>query len=213
MRWRFLHRHFLIKVATCYGTLYIPTITTPLQTNASHIPSTIMPPHISAGVIMSPFEGDDSNHSTVTAELRKKTRVKFSTVAIREYNRIVGDHPDCKVGPPMSISWEFAELPVQGVDEFESNHKRRRNIRLTSITRKNMLHHVFGIPESEIRLAEKEVQKILKQRDNSVKQTKVEERAEAFLQSAKRKLRRAFSKNSLWDGIIQGQKNMFQMVA
>ncbi len=137
--------------------------------------------------------------------------MKFTSVSIREYVRIVGDHPDCRVGPPLSLGWEYTEMPMLDLDEYESHHTKRQNFRLTSVTRKNMLHHGFGIPESEIRLAEKEVQKILKQRHDSVKQRKVEEKAEVFLESAKRKMRRAFSIENLWNGVIRGHKTMIPM--
>jgi hypothetical protein len=171
-----------------------------------------MPPLNTASECTS-FDTDASGHSTCNADKQKKMIVKFSTISIREYDRIVGDHPDCKVGPPITIGWEYGENAAQNLDEYESSRKRRKNLRLTSITRKNMLHNVFGISEEEIRMAEKEVQKILKQRDTSKKQTKVGERTEAFVQSAKRKIRKVFSKESFWNGVVQSQKHMFPLIA
>lgn len=170
-----------------------------------------MPP-LNATIEPSSFESDYSGHSTMTSDQPKKTLVKFSSVTVREYDRIVGDHPDCKVGPPITIGWEYTEKSPRELDDYESSHTRRNIIRLSSITRKNILHNVFGIPEEEIRLAEKEVQKIMKQRTNSKNQTKASEKTEAFVQSAKRKLRRALSTKSLLNAFIQSQKNMFPMV-
>jgi molecular chaperone DnaK (HSP70) len=159
------------------------------------------------------FDTDASGQSTCDVYRNKKTAVRFSTISIREYNRIVGDHPDCKVGPPITIGWDYGEMAVQNVDEYESSRTRRKNLRLTSITRKNMLHNVFGISEEEIRMAEKEVQKILKQRSTSKQQTKVGDRTEAFVQSAKRKIRKVFFKESFWHGVVQSQKHMFPYIA
>lgn len=170
---------------------------------------------------MPPFQGTNepcscelgsSGHSTMTVDQPTKNVVKFGTVAIREFDRIVGDHPDCKVGPPITFGWDWSERPVEDLDVYESHRVLRKNLRLTSITRKNLLHNVFGIPESEIRLAEKEVQKILRQRTTSQKQTKVAEKTEAFVQSARRKLKRAFSKENLLNGMLLSHRNMFPLI-
>lgn len=157
-------------------------------------------------------ELNSSGHSTINVDQPKKNVVKFGTVAIREFDRIVGDHPDCKVGPPITFGWDWSERPVEDLDVYESSRVIRKNLRLTSITRKNLLHNVFGIPESEIRMAEKEVQKILRQRATSQKQTKVAEKTEAFVQSAKRKLKRAFSTQNLLNGMLVSQRAMLPMM-
>jgi hypothetical protein len=44
---------------------------------------------------------------------------------------------------------------------------------MSSITRKNVLHNIFGILEEELRAAEKEIQKIRKQRDGNKNQSKI----------------------------------------
>lgn len=167
------------------------------------------------------FDNDnsDSNHSTfvpLTDEvLQKKERerkISFGSVGVRTFNRIVGDHPDCKIGPPVSISWEYVEHDYVPLDEYEANHKRRSNLRLTSITRKNLLRNVFEIPENEIRMAEKEVQRIIKRRDQTKKQGKTSEKAEMLTQSARRKLRRVFSKERIWKGVMESSTQFFPTV-
>lgn len=141
--------------------------------------------------------------STRSLLVNQSTRksVTFGDIEVREYRRIVGDHPDVKVGPPISIGWDFYENEPKSLDEFEeARPQRRKNLRLSSITRKNLLHNVFQIPEEEIRQAEKEVQKIQRQRDHSNKQGKASEAVEGAFLSARRKFTRTFSRETLYNG-------------
>ena len=125
-------------------------------------------------------------------EDRRSSVVSFGPIQIREYERIVGDHPDTKIGVPISIGWAYYERKPISIDVYEKQRMERgpRNLRMTSITRKNLLHNVFGIPEKELRDAEKEVQKTKKQRIQSSKQSGVSAKAEGTLKGIGRKVRR-----------------------
>lgn len=124
---------------------------------------------------------DDIHRSVVT----------FGPVHVREYERIVGDHPDTKIGVPLSIGWAYydRDTPVT-IEKYEADRIRKGNLRMSSITRKNLLHNVFGIPEEELRAAEKEVQKIKKLRVQSAKQTNASAKAESVVKGIGRKLRK-----------------------
>lgn len=163
------------------------------------------------------FSSDDSAHSTESVDFSPKTpkttKVGFSSIEIREYERIVGDHPDTKVGPPMSLGWAFYENDAISLDKYEASHKKKGIRRMSSITRKNILKNVFGIPEEEIRNAEKEVQKILKNRQKTSTQGKAGEKVEAVAQSFGRKLKRTFSSDRLWKGLMESQRHMFPTAA
>jgi hypothetical protein len=151
---------------------------------------------------------DDSAHSTMTSEsTSSKSKVSFTTIEIREYERVVGDHPETKVGPPMAIGWAFVEKEITTVEdfEFERTTSRKGTRRMSSITRKNILTNVFEIPEEEIRSAEKEVQKIVSKRERTNKQGKVAEKVEEKLESFGRKIRRTFSSERLWKGLMDSQ--------
>lgn len=138
-------------------------------------------------------------HPNITTDLillekKSKSMVTFNTVSIREYDRILGDHPDCTEGPPITIGWKYAEQPTQELDDYESNRNQRTSYHLTSASRKTLMKQVLGISDFEIRKAQNGVRQILRQRQLSKSQTKTEERVELILQSARRKLKRIFTK-------------------
>lgn len=136
-------------------------------------------------------KNDSFNSVEDVLRLPEKKSVSFGSIRIREFNRIVGDHPDVKVGPPVSLSWEHGELPPVTVDDYESNRgPYKRTLRMSSITRKNMLRNVFEVDEDEIRSAEKEVQKIRQSREKSVKQSEASAVVESAVKRAGRKLRK-----------------------
>lgn len=146
----------------------------------------------------SPAQPDVKDAVAPFDEERKS--VKFSTVQIRTYNRIVGNHPDCRVGPPVSIGWDYLQHDALPLGEYEEERPARSLTRLTSITRKNILSNEFGIPEEEIRAAEKEVQLILKSRDKTKRQTKLAEKV-GLVKSARRKMKKVLLGETLMKGL------------
>ncbi len=153
--------------------------------------------------------GHKNESSDSLSSQSSQKSVSFGRVEIREFNRIVGDHPDTRVGPPLSLGWEFDQQSPMPLDEYESQRSpKKQNLRMSSITRKNLLHNVFGIPEEEIRAAEKEVQKIAKLREVTSKQGKLSERTEEVVQAARRKFRRSLSAERLLRGLAQASMFM-----
>ena len=136
--------------------------------------------------------------------------VRFGLIDQRIYNRIVGDHPDVKVGPPITFSWEYGVLPSTPIDEYEQQKQRSMSSsssgtryqtpynnglrRLSSITRKNMLRTRFDISDEEINAAEREVQLIQKQRTRSVSQSTASAVVESNFRRAGRKVRKSIGK-------------------
>jgi hypothetical protein len=138
--------------------------------------------------------------NTGDARINRKT-VRFGSIERREYNRVVGDHPDVRVGPPLSFSWEYGVLPSVNIDEYEHSKLEKVSTqrssglrRMSSITRKNMLRTLFEVSEEEILAAEREVQRIHKQREQSMKQSEASAVVESTMRRAGRKLRKSFGK-------------------
>ena len=100
---------------------------------------------------------------------KKDRSVSFGPIHIRQYERIIGDHPDTKVGVPLSIGWSYYEDERYpngiSIERYECDKIHKRTIRMSSITRRNILVNVFGVSEKEIRSAEKRSKKFRKERE------------------------------------------------
>jgi hypothetical protein len=162
----------------------------------------------------------DAEESVVATEVEttfsssSSKMVRFGVIDQRIYNRIVGDHPEVKVGPPITFSWEYGVLPSTPIDEYEAQKLRTTTTssnttstvsnryqrsydglrKLSSITRKNMLRTLFEVSEEEIIAAEREVQQIQKQRERSISQSTASAVVESSFRRAGRKVRKSVGK-------------------
>jgi len=121
--------------------------------------------------------------------------VKFANVTIREFNLVVGDHPDCSDGPPLAMGWNYVDQDAVRVDDFEMDKKYRylsksirNNIKMASATttmmtspqpplgvvhrlspieRNKRLRREFNVPEEDIMNAMNEIQRIQKNRSET----------------------------------------------
>jgi hypothetical protein len=128
-------------------------------------------------------------------------RVSFGVIQVREYERLVGDHPDTRIGVPLTIGWGFIEHDKTPIDKYESERSSKGNLRMSSITRKNILHNVFGVPEDELRAAEKEVQKIKKSRERSKKQSNLSAKSESALKVLGKRAKNFLSAEAFMKGV------------
>jgi hypothetical protein len=171
---------------------------------------------------MSPRETDKLYHSdtesTVAsntdsiASITIKKSVSFGSIQVREYNRVLGDNPDVQFGPPISLGWNFVQKDALPMNEYETNKPQRtRGLRMSSVTRRNLLTNVFGVPAEEIAAVEKEVKKIKKQRSQTNKQGTTGRAVESAMQSAKRRLRRAFSSENFLKSFANSSGGMIPM--
>ena len=139
--------------------------------------------------------------------------VTFGYCHVREYNRTVGDHPDVSDdGPPLTITWDYIQLPNVPLDYYEAKKKRRRrrrlerrnrrsgfaqhipNIEMTvprikGPARRELLWSEFDVPAEELAEAEESVRRIAELREESCSQSILSEKTEELLQSAQRRLR------------------------
>ena len=92
---------------------------------------------------------------------KKPTRrsVSFASVHIRDYSVVIGDHPGCDAGLPLSLGWSHTNGETFDIDVYEKNLRRsehgsasssRLPTRLTYLERKNLLHRVTGLSECDI---------------------------------------------------------------
>ena len=102
-----------------------------------------------------------------------KRKVVFKDLIIRTYRSTLGDHPECKFGPPISIDWDYIEENKISLDEYEAVRSPRRSpkqMQLPSYVRKRVLREQWGIPAEELVEAAKEARRIqkLRQRSNAL---------------------------------------------
>lgn len=88
------------------------------------------------------------------SEMEKPTsrHVSFGVMHIREYSQVLGDHPCCQEGPPVSLGWDYSPQQTCSVDDYESKRcfgRRPRNeLRLSFEDRREILS---DIPDNEVK--------------------------------------------------------------
>lgn len=150
---------------------------------------------------MTPRDTDKFYHSDTESTIASnddstssKKSVCFGVIQVREYNRVLGDNPDVLFGPPISLGWDYVQREALPIEKYETTKSpRKTSLKMSSVTRRNMLINVFEVPAEEIKAVEREVKKIQKQRSQTNKQGPAARVVESALQSAKRRLRRTFS--------------------
>ena len=83
--------------------------------------------------------------------------VRFSTAEIREYNLIVGDHPGCAAGLPLSLDWTYNPNSriVQLSSDKDSVQKQQRPVRRLNLLQRMKLLKTF-YKSSDLWMAERE---------------------------------------------------------
>lgn len=102
----------------------------------------------------------------------KKASVHFGSVQIRKYNRTLGDNPACSCGSPTSLGWNYTTMDPISLDQYEGDRgplRGRRNLKMTPITRRNILHNQWGYTHEEIDAAAEKIKVIRRQREKSKK--------------------------------------------
>jgi len=97
--------------------------------------------------------------------------VSFGDVTIRKFVRILGDHPDVSVGPPVSIGWDYNSQKPMSADKYESKRTHRRHnteLILSNTTRRRILEHLTDATEEDINRSINEVNKIRLQRQQTL---------------------------------------------
>lgn len=69
-------------------------------------------------------------------------RVSFTSLEIREYPVVPGDHPQCSSGCPVSLDWNYQHASEHSVDQYEALRSTRRprdQLRLSVQERESLL--------------------------------------------------------------------------
>ena len=82
-----------------------------------------------------------------------RRQVTFTSVQVREYPRILGDHPCCASGPPLALGWEVERQDTFQLEVFEKEREPARRskeeMRLGCEDRREILSSlVVSIPQN-----------------------------------------------------------------
>lgn len=140
--------------------------------------------------------------------------VSFGSIAIREYPRCLGDHPDTRNGPPLTIDWLYEDTGMISVEDYETSRPERRlkeQMLLPGYLRQSMLLET-GTTMKEICTIRTQIKTAQHQRNLS-RAMQEYEHFYVVVESLKRKLRRFHSGISkkremelLWEN-VQRPKN------
>eukprot|EP01083_Nonionella_stella_P259490 885931_1 len=122
---------------------------------------------------------------------RRKRKVHFGTVSVRDYDVILGDHPCCSYGPPLSLDWNFNQQEPIDVNayEFENIPFRRKSLRGLTLNYYQRKHLLSDYSESDFKAAKKEIKRIKSNRYITMKLACFHP-VEAAIESARRKLKK-----------------------
>lgn len=112
-------------------------------------------------------ESEDSSYGSVSdaspptpskkRPLPKKKRVSWDCIHIREYALVVGDHPYCQDGLPVSLDWQHADntTVIQRIALQQSLSERKHSYvfprRLSYEERKERLCSVSGLTDDQVK--------------------------------------------------------------
>ena len=131
----------------------------------------------------------------------KSSHVSFENVEIRRYPMILGDNPSCRCGCPVSLGWEYEEIPTISVDDYEDyriKHRPRRQGKqlyqlILNYYQRQDIFGRMGLDPIELKQRGREMLKIQRQRKHTAIMSPLF-KVEDVARSAGRKVQRAFLK-------------------
>ena len=122
--------------------------------------------------------------------------VRFSSVLIRDYDIILGDHPCCAHGPPLSIGWNYTENEVVSLNQYEwENAFNRRSSHQLTLNHHQRKHLLREYSDADISAVTREIKRINRNR-GVTKQLVPCQPIETVVESACRKLKRLVIKQN-----------------
>lgn len=150
------------------------------------------------------FSKDNSEHP--------KRRIAFDKITIRDYDMVLGHHPGCRYGPPVTLGWDYLEYESFSLEDYENQRPERRPLKkmylYTSFRQKILLENGFNMREMNAAARDcKTDQKKRIMTDRLDRFWKVEH----VFQSVRRKLKRRFLPRNKTDIQIANYYRTMQM--
>jgi hypothetical protein len=93
----------------------------------------VFPSHVETLTDSNPEDGaqvscsESVSSSTTTSSSSNKKRVSFAALHIRNHSVILGDHPCCTVGLPVTLDWTVESEISVDLEAYEATRERRRS--------------------------------------------------------------------------------------
>ena len=113
--------------------------------------------------------GSHPTTTTSSPPSRRRRSVAFGSIHCRSYQQTVGDNPSVSYGPPITLDWDYLELPSMDVDVHEAGKGGRpaptpRQLLLNYYQRQHVLGWKLGATPLELKHAEREANRLKRQR-------------------------------------------------
>lgn len=132
------------------------------------------------------------NNETEKNNKKPNRSVSFDSLLIREYIVEPGNHPSCRSGPPLQLSWNYSQRPALSVETFE----KLRNIKHGTNPRKKVL-----------RLEKAERELMLKDEGYSDEDIQRISKSHVREQLMKNSAYQCIKKNATWDTITTSRSS------
>jgi hypothetical protein len=118
----------------------------------------------------------------------KPREVSFDSIRIRNYGMELGNHPNCQIGAPVTLSWDYEEQGTQDIDVYEFERKPRRRMKhlILNYYRRNDILKLAGYSDKELKAAEKAVAQVQRQRQTTATFLPVRQLGELIGSTARR---------------------------
>mmetsp|Transcript_23099 Transcript_23099/g.47003 ORF Transcript_23099/g.47003 Transcript_23099/m.47003 type:complete len:496 (-) Transcript_23099:194-1681(-) len=70
--------------------------------------------------------GSDCSDPKNSTKKVHRRHVTFTTIQVRQYSRILGDHPCCPSGPPLSLGWDMERQDTFSLEFYEKEREPER---------------------------------------------------------------------------------------
>eukprot|EP00543_Licmophora_paradoxa_P012963 CAMPEP_0202470090 /NCGR_PEP_ID=MMETSP1360-20130828/80481_1 /ASSEMBLY_ACC=CAM_ASM_000848 /TAXON_ID=515479 /ORGANISM="Licmophora paradoxa, Strain CCMP2313" /LENGTH=176 /DNA_ID=CAMNT_0049095655 /DNA_START=223 /DNA_END=753 /DNA_ORIENTATION=- len=129
---------------------------------------------------------------------KQRNGVSFDTVTVRQYEMLLGDHPQVSTGPPVSIGWNYEQQQPESIDDFETRRclyrKKQLNHMVMNYYKRTAIIERAGFTAIEIKAASCEADRIKRQRYVTRRMLPLW-KIEDVIESTGRKAKRAVSRN------------------
>ena len=137
--------------------------------------------------------------------------VRFNSVEVREYPRILGDNPSVSAGPPITLDWvhnqrSSVSLPLEDWEKYRENDRRsKQEIKVPDYIRTDWLIDA-GFSGADLQRTVQEIEQAKKDRKVSITKSDFRDKTDVLTENVKRKFGRVIGRRQRTDSLYQQWK-------